>query len=196
MIMQYYKYIEMDNCQKILDNTKRFVKERYLHRLRPCFEQIDWDIYTTYCPEILTALDKYDLKLYTGFIYMLYSNSTIHVDYKSDVLNKCRINIPAVNCEYSKTVFYKTSSTSKTENIVQSDIIIDPNNKNNQKNVNFFKYDENDPTVIPVTEMTLNSPAIMRVQEAHQVIVDNEHLPRVVLTLHSYKDPVFLLEND
>lgn len=197
--MRYFKYIDIDNYQTIKEKSIKFVSDRYPNNGQSSFRQFDWNTYVEYCPEILIAFTKYDLIPYTGYIYSIYDqdSSPLHLDYISDIHNKCRINIPIFNCEYSKTFYYrKLINNLEVDRVIQQDIMTDPNNKSNSKFINYIKFDENDPMLEKVDEVVVDRPTIIRVQEPHRVMVDSNHIPRVVLTIHTYKDPVYLLEDE
>lgn len=195
--MRYFKHIDIDNYQKVLDNSTRFVSENYLTSQSSSFQQFDWTTYVSYCPEILTAFSKYDLEPYAGFVYIIYNQdeSPLHTDYVSDVHNKCRINIPIFNCEFSRTFYYrKTTEALEQERVVQKNSMFDAVTKT--KFINYIKYKEDDPSLEKVDEVVVDRPTIMRVQEPHRVMIDSNHVPRVVLTIHTRKDPAYLLDDD
>ena len=197
--MRYFKYIAIDNYQIIREKSVKFFLKNYSSIRTSVFQQFDWTEYVKHCPEILTAFSRYDLEPYTGFIYIIYKQeeSPLHTDYVNSAYNKCRINIPVINCEFSKTFFYKkVSSALAQERIMQNDIMTDPDNESNSKPIDYIKYDENDFSLEKVDEVVVDRPTVMRVQEPHRVMIDSNHVPRVVLTIHTRKDPVYLLNDD
>lgn len=193
--MKYYKYIDIDNCQAVIDNSRRFVAETYaaiLENKMSIFRQINWKKYISYCPEIMTAFSKYDLEPHSGFIYILYHQAMapIHVDFIHHKRNLCRINIPVFNCEYSRTAYYKNRQIKYIGDTEPLRHFVDPGI------CSYIKYDEDDVSIEKVDEVVVDRPTILRVQEPHRVIIDKNHLPRVVLTLRTHKDPVYLLEEE
>lgn len=197
--MRYFKYIDIDNYPHIKEKSIKFVEDVFLTQRRSMFQQFNWENYLEYCPEIMEAFTRYDLVPYTGFVYIIYKqeDSPLHIDYISKIHNKCRINLPLVNCEFSKTIYYKTPLTDfNAERVVQGDVMTDPNNEENSKLINYLKFNEDDPGLSKVDEVVVDKPTIMRVQEAHRVMIDSTKVPRVVLTIHTYKDPVYLLEDE
>jgi hypothetical protein len=196
--VKYYKHIEIDNYQTIRENSVRFVLDKYLVKTHSSFRQFDWNLYVQYCPEIVPALAKYDLVPYGGFVYTINSqdSSPLHIDYISDIYNKCRINIPIFNCEHSKTFYYKKIDKDvQGTSVTQSDIMF-YSKESDTKTISYMKFDPNDPGLEKVDEMIVDRPTVIRVQEPHRVMIDSNHVPRVVLTIHTYKDPVYLLEDE
>ena len=60
----------------------------------------------------------------------------------------------------------------------------------------YLRYMDEDPNLVKVDEVVVDRPTIMRVQQPHRVIIDNNYVPRVVLTFFTRKDPVYLLEEE
>jgi hypothetical protein len=187
--MRYFKHIDLDNYQLILENSRRFVSDEYgtyLNNKKSLFQQISWKTYLNHCPEILTSFSKYELQPIGGFIYIIFTQdiAPLHIDYINK-FNKCRINIPIYNCEHSHTEYYRIIDTfSKNTNSFYK----------NTETCRYIKYDENDPNLEKVDEVVVDRPTVMRVQEPHRVIINSDYVPRVVLTFRTNKDPVYLLE--
>jgi len=189
--MRYFKYIDIDNYQAVAHNSRAFVSEIYSKQIRDqksIFQQIPWKIYLKYCPEILTAFSKYDLEPTSAFIYLIYNQAQapLHIDTLSNTSNKCRVNIPIFNCEYSRTEFY----TYKDRDLLLNTIW------NQRAYGGYIELDETDVNVEKVDEVVVDRPTILRVQEIHRVLVDNINIPRTVLSFRTIKDPVYLLEEE
>ena len=108
-----------------------------------------------------------------------------HIDYINKKRNQCRINIPVFNCEHSVTEYYNYTGT------MEQGITYQDNGLNG-----YLRYMDEDPNLVKVDEVVVDRPTIMRVQQPHRVIIDNNYVPRVVLTFFTRKDPVYLLEEE
>lgn len=190
--MRYFKYIDIDNYQSIIEKSRKFVLEKYLSSQKSTFSILDWITYIKYCPEILTAFSKHGLIPYSGYIYSIFDkySAPIHVD----VINKkrpykCRINIPIYNCEHSRTFYYRQINNPKVLEKFSPHF-------HNAGFTSYIKYEDDDPTLEKVDEVVVDRPTIMRVQEPHRVVIDQNYLPRVVLTFRMNIDPVYLLEEE
>ena len=191
--MNYFKYININEYKLVLEKSRKFVLETYntyLEKHESLFQLINWKSYVNYCPEILTAFSDYKLEPVTGYIYIIFDQklAPIHIDYISNFVNKCRINIPIFNCEHSKTLFYRKINNAG---------VVTPQMVKINKGLSsssYIRYDENDSALEKVDEVIVDKPTILRVQEPHRVIIDHTHIPRVVLTIQTRKDPVYLLE--
>ena len=174
--MIYHKYIEIDNLEKVQENSLAYVLS--LGKLSTGLSILNWADYTKQCPEVLTSLARYKIRPTLAAIYVSYSHdaSYVHRDYQSKTKNQCRINIPLMNCEGSKTEFYSGGTYSA---------IVQPNG--------LTYYILEDDSATKVTEVEIIKPTVIRIQEPHRVVTNPERNPRICLSLHTNIDPVFLL---
>jgi len=192
--MIYYKHIELKNYDTILEKSKKYITDNFLTKKSSGFSALDWADYLAQCPEILTAFDEYGWTPCAGFVYVIYkqSDAPLHFDYVSDIYNKCRINIPIFNCEYSTTFYYKNKGSAPNQ-IITPKFFYSPE-LGGQRSISYHKFDNDDPNLIKVDEVIVDKPTIMRVQEPHRVFINETKVPRVVITLHTNIDSVTLLD--
>lgn len=174
--MIYYKHIEIDNLEAIQSKTLDFLQTSVMRSTGLTI--LRWNDYIDRCPEVLTSLLKYNLYPTLAAVYMSYSGdaSYIHADYKSPIHNQCRINIPILNCDGSKTEFYTGDKVA---------IVEQPNG------LAYLRL--NDEDAVKVDEVEISKPTVIRIQEPHRVVNNPDKNPRICLSLHTNIDPVFLL---
>jgi hypothetical protein len=174
--MKYFNQIEIQNFEVIQEKTKKFLEPH--SSVRVGFYLLDKD-YLEYCPEILSAFADYNLKVKKVALYVtfLQEHSKVHIDYKSNLKSQCRINIPILNCEGSRTEFY--SGGEYTMFFQQNGIPY------------YLLKDNSIPT--KVAEVEIIRPTVIRVQEPHRVHTNMNTVPRICMTVATDIDPVFLL---
>lgn len=187
--MRYFKKITIKNYNTIVQKSKRYVlgKLNYSSVEMVNFQKLVWTDYLTACPEILKAFSSYDLTPVNVSVYSLavLKECPLHIDYISDKHHKCRINIPLLNCEHSKTYYYKF-----VKDKYSREPLYQPNG------FSYIKLKVDDPALEKVDYVVVDRPTIIRVQEPHRVVINENYVPRVVLTFDFDKDPVYLLEDE
>ncbi len=176
--MKYYKYIDLDNFDLIKNKSIDFIKP--IDKIPYGLSFINHNLLLSNCPELATSLIKLGFEIKAIALYTTYINGPIHIDYKTDRMNKCRINIPLINCEGSITEFFAKGEYDSTL----------------QKNgLEYFRQKENDTTAMKVAEVTVSKPTILNIQEPHRVVnKQNGQVPRICMSVFTDKDPYFLLE--
>lgn len=180
--MQYYKSIEINNFDLIKQTTLQYAIEKNHLIKKGTFRFINWLEYTMYCPQILTAFSKYDLKPVNGYFIVTHTqeDSDLHIDYISNKLPICRINVPVLNCEGSITEFYTGGKYL-------------PYTANSNRTFSFLMI-ENFSLATKVAEVEILKPTVLRIQSPHRVVPNLNTVPRITLSLIMNKDPVFLLD--
>jgi hypothetical protein len=187
--MIYYKKIEIDNLTTIQQKTLEFLKNTYADRFfnnipYPSFNVIDVRGLLRSVPELTESFEKYGLTIDGAGVHILYKdNSRIHKDANSPT-RTTRINIPILNCEGSRTQFYKGGG----------DWVNKPIDENYPDRA--WSMMPSDPlSLMFVDQVNIDMATLLRINEPHTVsLPDNPKVPRITLSLTFTKDPVFLLE--
>lgn len=176
--MIYYRHIEIDNFEVIQSKTLAFIEMQKTTSVG--FSILTTQEYTQYCPEVLTAFDRYNIKpvMFALYTTMLQEQSQVHVDSIAVNAPICRINIPILNCEGSKTEFY---SGGEYDTFIQ------------QNGIPYLVIKEgSSPTKVDEVEIT--KPTVIRIKEPHRVNTNMNRTPRICMTIRFDVDPVFLLD--
>lgn len=176
--MNYYRIIDIEDLDLIQRKTRQFIFSEVT--LGIGFSILQWDRYINMCPEILHQFNKYDLFPVKAGIYVTTETyqSKVHIDYVSEKYHQCRINIPILNCEGSKTEFYKGGTYKQTTQVNQ---------------LSFLQISDDLNSLEKMCEVEIIKPTVIRVQEPHRVVTNEERIPRICMTLFMDKDPVFFL---
>lgn len=177
--MQYYRKIEIDNLSEIISKCLAYVKtqkEIYYQYPLGAYRNLNFEELVAHCPELMTAFSKYNIVPTYAAAFVLYRNSSVyvHIDSGTDL---ARINIPLQHCKNTFTEFY---TGSKSESYF-----------NPETGIAATKIFES--TLVDKVE--IDQATVMRVKEPHSVHMDEDHAPRVTLTIGFNRDPVFLLED-
>lgn len=176
--MKYHAYIEIDNFEVITKKTLEFIVE-HNNVNRIGFYWLPWDEYVIYCPEIMTAFSRYNINPVAAATITTASlgDSRIHVD---AVLQQCRINLPILNCEGSKTEFYSGGEYNTLYTA--------------GSNIPYHVIKKDDTSAIKVDEVEITKPTVVRVLAPHYVRTNVNTVPRISMSIQFDVDPVFLLE--
>jgi hypothetical protein len=176
--MKYFQYITLDNIDLIKDKILKFISP--VENIPYGLSFINKSLVVIQCPELVDSIRQYNLEIERLALYRADINGPIHIDYKSEKNNKCRINIPLLNCEGSITEFFSGGDYTR---------ISQPNN---------LYYYTNSPSknaAIKVAEVEVNQPTILNIQEPHRVITNKTLLgPRITLSIFTDVDPIFLIK--
>lgn len=174
--MNYFKEIEISNFAKIKDRSKNYFSK--WPSLPIGFTLLDKNKFLNFCPELLHGLTEANIipKLIGVYITFNQTDSKVHIDYLNPNWNQCRLNIPVLNTEGSRTEFY---SGGNFKEVTQS---------------NGLKYLESiDNSYIKETEIELKNPTILRIQTPHRVNTNLKNTPRICLTIFTEIDLVNFL---
>jgi hypothetical protein len=181
--MQYWKRIEVDNWELIVQRTIDYIKKHttLLDRstYKGPFNSFNTAHYLAEVPEIVDSFKKYGLHYETANVYVMWSNdhSFPHKDYTDSI---ARINLPILNCEGSSTVFYKDIQGKRMMLPTGAPFYLTMDRKN----------------VEQVDSVEINQPTIIRVCEGHDVIMpENSPVPRITLTVSTAPDCGLLLDD-
>lgn len=175
--MQYYKKIEIDNLQEIISKCLAYVKtqkEIYYQYPLGAYRNLNFQELVAHCPELLTAFNNYNITPTYAAAFIVYRNAhvLVHVDAGSDL---ARINIPLQNCKNTFTEFYVGGEREEYVNPITGTTA-----------TKIFG-----STLVDKVE--IDQATVIRVKEPHSVHMDENHAPRVTLTIGFDRDPVFLL---
>jgi hypothetical protein len=176
--MKYFQYITLDNIELIKDKILKFISP--IENIPLGLSFINKDLALIICPELADSVRQYDLEIENLALYTVRIDGPIHIDYKSEKHNKCRINIPLLNCQGSTTEFFSGGDYNRT---------FQPNKLSYYTNV------INENVAVKVTEVEINQPTILNIQEPHRVITNKTLIgPRITLSIFTDKDPIFLIK--
>lgn len=175
--MKYYKYIDLDFAN-VAEKIKILITNNP-NIIKSFWTTMNSQLILYAFPEIQKMFDPLKINVRTVSLVSVttFSNTSgIHRDYSD---RDVRINIPIINCEGSKTNFYK-SEYAPTKLFL-------PNN------VPYYQIDYDKCTI--VDSFCLNKPAAIRVTELHQVVANPFHLPRISCTV-DFKENIDYIIND
>ena len=104
--MYIYKYFEIENFHSIQSKIKEYILEKTDVMQKKIFWKfLDTESLLKLVPELSLYFEKFDLKITTSAAIFRhpYSNGGIHVD----TSNFYRVLLPILNCQGSKTKFFK-----------------------------------------------------------------------------------------
>lgn len=177
----YWKKIELDNLELIREKTLNFLKIETDHLERAKFKGPFINLkkykFLEQIPEIGVAFRKLGLFPDDASIYVTYQNkdSFPHKDYTDSI---ARVNIPILNYEGSFTTFYAN---------VKAQRLVLPTG------APFYMTSNND--YYEVDRMPFEFPAIVRISEGHNIVMDETKTPRVTLTISTTPDAGLLLDD-
>lgn len=177
--MQYYKKINIQNQETIIEKIKFFLHQKnHIESNISGFIPLNFTEVINHCPELFVSLLNKKLKIISVSLYKTINNSNpVHIDNVKNYY-KCRINIPILNCLGTHTVFYKATPISLVDQ--------------GHNNVSLIRcIDE-----VEVDRVTIDQPTIIRVDQPHKVIMDEQHSPRICLTVRCDPDPFILLNTE
>jgi hypothetical protein len=180
--MIYFKEIELDNYDLILDQCRTYIKSNskiYNRELvKASAYGISVDGLLQACPELESSFLKYGLRIVTAGAYVMYKpeHTSLHIDlYRT----KSRINLPIFNCEGTYLNFYSNAKT-----------ILVTNPESGYKNLHVTNPDE----CVLEASLELKKATVVLISEPHKVILPADNItPRITLTLGFDKDPIYLL---
>lgn len=102
--------------------------------------------------------------------------SDIHIDHG---VRAARISLPVLNCQYSRTVFYR----------------VDPQKIKYTLLANGTRYSRcPDPDAEEIASVSIVQPTVLNSRIPHDIIVTRENVRRIAITVAVDPDPVFLLK--
>lgn len=180
--MEYFwKRIELENLEVIRKKTLDFLHKETNHLDRSSFKgpfvNLKQYRFLERIPEIGDSFRKLGLFPDDASIYVTYLNrdSVPHKDYTDSI---GRVNIPILNYEGSFTTFYAN---------VKAQRLVLPTGAPFYMTSNKDYYE--------VDRMPFDFPAIVRISEGHNIIMDETRAPRVTLTISTTPDAGLLLDD-
>jgi hypothetical protein len=175
----YYKKIEIDHLDTIKIKCLEYIKTQadIYYNPQGSYLNLNFPELVAYCPELLTAFNQYDIVCTYAAAFVTYRNADIlvHIDDGND---QARINIPLENCKNTFTGFYKggmpLSYVNKTTGTIATRFI--------------------GPGITLIDQVEIDQATVIRVKAPHSVKMDEDHFPRVTITIGFDRDPVFLLD--
>ena len=178
--MKYYKKINIQNQEIIIEKIKSFLYQKnYIELDLAGFIPLNFSEVIDHCPELINSFLNKKLKITAVSLYKTFNNVTtpVHIDNVKNYY-KCRINIPILNCEGTHTVFYKATPI----NLVDQ----------GHSNISLIRCTNE----VEVDRVTIDQPTIIRVDQPHRVIMDEQRSPRIALTVRCDPDPFVLLDTE
>lgn len=173
--MRYYKYLDLDFLP-VAEKFKTYALDKRVP-LGGSWVNLNTEEVLGLFPEIQKMFDPMGITVSRISLITVNNEQTvIHRDYTN---KNVRINVPILNCAESVTNFYTTD--------------IDPIRKFTPVGVPYWYY-ESDKCKL-VDSFSLNRPAVLRVNELHQVVTNVSYLPRMSITIEFTEDIDYLLED-
>ena len=168
MLMQYYKFLDLEFEHVSVKLKSFYLKNENMFKtfwtnvsLVPIINEI---------PELQEMFDPLRITIKSvSFVKSTNRFSEIHRDH---TVYLSRINLPVLNCELTKTKFYTTDK--------------EPTKKLLPNGVTYLSFNAKD--CVQADSFCLSQPALLKVQELHQVCSDNPNLPRVSCTIGFHED--------
>jgi hypothetical protein len=178
---RYYQKIEIDHLDIIKIKCLEYIKTQtdiYYQKPLGAYRNLNFTELTACCPELLTAFNRYNIVCTYAAAFVTYRNLDIlvHIDNGN---NQARINIPLENCKNTFTRFYKGGTPLSYVNEITGTIA-----------TRFIG-----PGITLVDQVEIDQATVVRIKAPHSVMMDEDHAPRVTLTLGFDRDPGFLLED-
>jgi hypothetical protein len=179
--MNYYKYIDIDDLDIIINKCLGYVKsiDKIYKREISSTNWYNLNIkeLREVCPELVTSFLQYDLKIIMAAAYVMYRPEQIKI-HKDASAWKARINLPLLNCKDTYTEFYE-SDTNQLKWI-------------NPEFGSFF-VPKGDYKLVDRVE--IKQATVIKTGALHSVYMPTDNpVPRITLTLGFHKDPVYMLE--
>jgi hypothetical protein len=181
--MRYYKKIDIDYYDEIINDTLIYLKEQkpdIYNRIIPAtYYVLDLEEFKRYCPKLDLAFAKYNLtcNYAVAFVMRDTSDVKVHIDTYWD---SARINLPILNTQNTFTRFFEGGKFSEVTNPLT--------------NITALRLSSVTGLKI-VDKVEIDKATVMRVNVPHDILKLNKEIPRITLTLGFDKDPVFLLED-
>ena len=176
--MKYYKKLDLDHTLV----AKKTLAYASLHKdkIKSFWTNINITEFVKQIPEIITLFEPLNItptriSLITA-VTKERTDPGIHRDY-TDV--PIRINVPVLNCEYSQTKFWRTTSEPTVINIPGT-------------NIPYFYLKDSECEIADT--LVLDKPTVLRIIEPHSVHV-GEKSPRLALTIEFKEDIEYLLND-
>jgi hypothetical protein len=177
----FWKRIDLKNLETIRTKTLDFLyKETSLlekTKFRGPFINLKKFGFLDRIPEIAESFRKLDLFPDDASIYVTYRNkdSAPHKDYTDSI---GRVNIPILNFEGSFTTFYANVKARRLVLPTGAPFYL-------TSNTDYYEVDR----------MPFDFPAIVRISEGHDIVMDETRVPRVTLTISTTPDAGLLLDD-
>jgi len=179
--MEYWKYLELDNVEKIQEKTLTFIREKTdfmdKSKYKGPYINLPFFDYNKDVPELQESFLNYGLYITGIHIFLMWNNTDCipHKDY-TDAIG--RVNIPILNCQGSKTIFYKNLKSKRLMLPTRSPFYMTINKD----------YEE-------AGGVEIDRPTIVRISEGHTVVMNDKNFPRITLTVSTIPDVGLLLDD-
>lgn len=178
--MKYWKYLELDNSEKIHEKTLKYIQEKTdfmdKSKYKGPYITLNFFEYKKTVPELQESFLKYGLYITGIHIFLMWrpGDCIPHKDYTDSI---ARVNFPILNCQGSKTIFYENLKSKRAMLPTRSPFYITVNKD----------YKE-------VDSVEIDRPTIVRISEGHTVKMNSEKFPRITLTVSTIPDVGLLLD--
>ena len=177
--MKYWKKIHLDYEEEIRNTSLELLKKHSdifdRTKFKGSFIPVPIE-FITHNSFLDMAFSKYNKKCIGGGIYIMWNNGDAipHIDDSEEL---ARVNIPLCNTLETHTIFYENADTTP--------LILPTGAK--YRIVTNTDYRE-------VDRVCVDSPTILRISEPHTIVMNEEKIPRVTLSVRLSPDIVDLLE--
>jgi len=182
--MKYYKKIDIDFYDEIVEDTLKYLKEQkpniYNKTIEAAYYVLDLTEFKQYCPKLDLGFARYDLICNFAVAFVMHKTSDVRLHIDKYTTGRARINIPILNTLNTFTRFFAGGEFTEITNPL----------------TNITALRLTDPKGLQyVDKVEIDQTTVIRVNEPHDILKINKEIPRITLTLGFDKDPVFLLED-
>jgi hypothetical protein len=182
--MQYYKKIDIDFYDEIVEDTLQYLKEQkpdiYNKTLEATYYVLDLNEFKKHCPKLDLGFAKYNLICNFAVAFVMHNSMDVKIHIDNYSMGIARINIPILNTKNTFTRFFTGGEFTKMTNPLT--------------NITALRI-TGPKDLLYVDKVEIDQATVIRVNEPHDIVKLNKEIPRITLTLGFDKDPVFLLED-
>jgi len=183
--MQYWKYVEVGDYKTYTRKLLTiYLRERSIDlNAYPFWNPIPLSLIEDKIPELVDGFSAFGKINQVALLVLNYDSSTLHIDHTigKNAGVKARINVPVLNTEGSRTAFFEMTEEQYKNHTVNS-------GGTRAWPLEYRK------TLIPVTEVVVDRPTILRTSSPHTVYCDKNVFPRITLTVSMVDDVVKYLD--
>ena len=182
--MQYYKKIDIDYYDDIVNDTLKYLKEQkpniYNKTIQATYYELDLNEFKKHCPKLDLGFARYNLICNYAVAFVMHNSMDVKIHIDNYSMGIARINIPILNTKNTFTRFFTGGEFTKMTNPLT--------------NITALRI-TGPKDLLYVDKVEIDQATVIRVNEPHDIVKLNKEIPRITLTLGFDKDPVFLLED-
>lgn len=177
----YFKYIDIDNLEDILEETRSYVLKKVEEIPNPGFALLNnTDEFIENCPLIVSWVKNQGLELSKVAVHILEPNTEgfLHSDFYSDV-SKLALNLDMSNCSGTETKMFRVDSPGKKITTLNGAL-------------SYTVYDFDKSVCAEVGSFDLKTPTLFNISKPHKVY-NLKDSKRISLSLRFVLHPLHLI---